>query len=235
MTSFFQYMAAPLAFAIDFIGQASGESGEPHTVWQSLEQFWRAIIAHLPYLGVGVLVLVVTALVAWVAVRGARKILAPAALRDSLKDLCVKMVQVAVWIVGLLAAAMVVFPTLTPGRLLATLGLGSIAIGFAFKDIFENFFAGILILWRFPFEKNDFIICQGIEGKVEDITIRNTMIRKSTGELVIVPNSILFKNPVDVLTNLRYRRVTIVSGIEIPFPYRTLVFKKPLETIAKNK
>ena len=37
------------------------------------------------------------------------------------------------------------------------MGVASIAVGFAFKDIFENFFAGILILWRFPFENGDFI------------------------------------------------------------------------------
>ena len=53
--------------------------------------------------------------------------------------------------VVVLIAVTVVFPSITPGRALTTLGLGSVAIGFAFKDTFENFLAGILILLREPF------------------------------------------------------------------------------------
>ncbi len=108
---------------------------------------------------------------------------------------------------------MIMLPGLTPTKALAGLGIGSIAIGFAFKDIFENFFAGILILWRFPFETGDFIECESIRGRVHDITVRNTLIRKTSGELVVVPNATLFKNPVDILTNQKSRRVTILCGV----------------------
>lgn len=55
----------------------------------------------------------------------------------------------------------------------------------AFKDIFENLFAGILLLWRFPFERGDFIECEGIVGRVVDVTARMTRIRKSSGELMV--------------------------------------------------
>jgi small conductance mechanosensitive channel len=57
------------------------------------------------------------------------------------------------------------------------LGLGSIAIGFAFKDIFENFFAGILILWKYPFDRGDLIQSGDVVGCIEEITIRISMIR----------------------------------------------------------
>ena len=107
----------------------------------------------------------------------------------------------------------IMFPDITPGKALATLGLGSIAIGFAFKDIFENFFAGVLILWRFPFDPGDYIECEGITGLVEDVTVRNTLIRRMTGELVVVPNATIFKNPVHVLTNLPRRRAEVICGV----------------------
>ena len=86
-------------------------------------------------------------------------------------------------------------------------------MGLAFKDIFENFFAGILLLWRFPFENGDFIECEGLLGKVEDVQLRMTLIRKTSGELIVVPNSFLFKHPVDVLTDRPKRRLTVLAGV----------------------
>jgi small conductance mechanosensitive channel len=59
----------------------------------------------------------------------------------------------------------------------------------------------------------DFIECQGIEGKVENILVRETHIRKTDDQLIIVPNSLLFKNPLLVLTDKEQRRTTIVCGI----------------------
>jgi small-conductance mechanosensitive channel len=102
---------------------------------------------------------------------------------------------------------------MTPSKALTVLGLGSVAIGFAFKDIFENFFAGILILWRYPFDRGDFISCVDVSGKVEEITIRNTLIRRLDGELAVVPNATVFKNNVDVLTSQPQRRVRLICGI----------------------
>jgi small conductance mechanosensitive channel len=112
-----------------------------------------------------------------------------------------------VWIVGLLIAAVIVSPGMTPAKVLTVLGLSSIAIGFAFKDIVENFFASVLILWRFPFEPGDFIECDGILGKVEDTTIRMTAIRQVDGQLVVLPNAQLFKSPVLVITSQPQRRI----------------------------
>jgi small-conductance mechanosensitive channel len=57
-----------------------------------------------------------------------------------------RFVAIAVWIIGLLLAAMIVFPGLTPSKALGGMGIASVAIGFAFRDIFENFFAGVLLL-----------------------------------------------------------------------------------------
>ena len=97
--------------------------------------------------------------------------------------------------------------------MLAGLGIGSVAIGFAFKDVFENFLAGIIILLRREMRINDFIACVGLEGKVENILVRETHVRQSDGQLVIIPNSMLFKNPVTIRTDLDLRRTTIVCGV----------------------
>ncbi|MFZ1747449.1 MAG: mechanosensitive ion channel family protein [Nitrospirales bacterium] len=134
-------------------------------------------------------------------------------IRESLSELLRKLTYIGIWIVGVLIAAIIIFPSLTPGKILTGLGLGSIAIGFAFKDIFENFLAGILILLREPFQLGDVIECEELEGFVEEITIRDTHIRQTDGQRVVIPNSMLFKNPVTVRTDRDLRRVTIMCGI----------------------
>lgn len=188
-----------------------GESRE--IVQQSLGALWTELLIRSPLLIAGLMVLLITILLAkltgWLLVR----LLGGRGLRLSMQDLIHQLSSLGIWIIGLLTATVVAFPGMTPSKALTVLGLGSVAIGFAFKDIFENFFAGMLILWKYPFDRGDFITCNGLTGKVEQITIRNTLIRGLDGELSIVPNAILFKNNVDVLTSQPQRRVRIICGI----------------------
>jgi small-conductance mechanosensitive channel len=133
--------------------------------------------------------------------------------RQNLIDVLTMLARVGIWLLGGLLALTALFPTITPGRALTTLGLGSVAIGFAFKDTFENFVAGILILLREPFRIGDHVECDDVEGKIEEITIRDTRIRRTDGQLVVMPNHTLFHQPVTVRTDQDLRRTTILCGI----------------------
>ncbi|QBQ54024.1 mechanosensitive ion channel family protein [Nitrosococcus wardiae] len=183
------------------------------SIQDTLERIWVDFVDHSPFLAMGILVLLFTWGVAALATRLVSASLRRSRMRGSLRELLVRLLSIGIWIVGILLAAMVTFPGITPARTLGAMGIVSIAVGFAFKDIFENFFAGILLLWRFPFENGDFIECEGISGQVENISVRQTLIRQVSGELVVAPNSFLFLNPVKVLTNLPRRRVTIITGV----------------------
>ena len=88
--------------------------------------------------------------------------------------------------------ATIVFPSVKPADLLATLGIGSVAIGFAFKDILQNWLSGLLILWRQPFRPGDQIVSGGHEGTVEHIEARATLIRTYDGQRVVIPNSDIY-------------------------------------------
>lgn len=180
---------------------------------ETMVSVWRDFISHLPFLISGLLIILITWLFSYLIGHISKKLLSRAKIRRSLKDLLLRLISIGVWILGTLLAAMVVFPGLTPSKALGGLGLASIAVGFAFKEVFENFFAGILLLWRFPMEPGDYIECEGVKGKIEDITIRMTTIRKVSGELIVVPNSFLFKNPLTILTNIPKVRIGIEVGI----------------------
>lgn len=168
-----------------------------------------ALLTALPRIGVALVILALT----WGLVAVTRALTSRLRLRRNLRDVLALVASTAIWLTGALIALTVIFPTITPGRALTTLGLGSVAIGFAFKDTFENFLAGILILLREPFALDDHIACDGAEGRVETITIRDTHIRRTDGQLVVVPNAQLFHNPVTVRTDREFRRAKLICGV----------------------
>ncbi|GAB3676136.1 mechanosensitive ion channel family protein [Salinisphaera aquimarina] len=182
------------------------------TISDSLWVVWGEFIAHLPFIGLGLFILLLTWGVAWLSGYLTRTLVGPRA-RASLHRLVDRLLSLAIWTVGLMLAAVVVFPGLSPAKALGGLGLLSVAVGFAFRDTFENFFAGMLMLWKYPFESGDFIECGDILGRVEQINIRMTTIRKTSGELLLVPNTVLFQNPTQVLTDRPIRRITIMTGV----------------------
>jgi small conductance mechanosensitive channel len=214
----FNLIASNLLAAVET--QAPAETSPPvdtmsslQAVFHTIENLWLGFMGRLPLIVVGLIVIVVTKYASSLFQKSADKLLSRFNLLESQKTLLSRFGCITIWAIGISTTVMVIFPNVTPGKFLAGLGIGSIAIGFAFKDIFENFFAGILILWHFPFENGDVIECQGIVGVVEDVTIRNTLLRKASGELVVMPNSTIFMNSVDVLTDQKLRRVSITTGI----------------------
>lgn len=195
---------SPPVFSVEVAGK---------TLRETVLNIWYDFIAHTPYIVVAIIVLLLTGLCSMLISKLIGNMTSRSKMRGSLRELFQRIVRIIVWMLGILLAAMVVFPGLTPAKALGGLGLASVAIGFAFKEIFENFFAGILLLWKYPFEKGDFIECEDILGRVENISVRMTELRQPDGELVVVPNSFLFKNPVFVLTHERSRRMQIMTGV----------------------
>lgn len=119
----------------------------------------------------------------------------------SLQLLLVQISSVTVWVIGVLIACTIVFPSLGLGDIIGLLGLSSVAVGFAFQDIFKNFLAGILLLLNEPFRVGDQVIINDFEGTVESITIRSTQLHTYQDEQIVIPNAIVFTNPVHVLRN----------------------------------
>ncbi len=101
-------------------------------------------------------------------------------------------------VLGFLIAFSVVAPSFHASDLIRTLGIGSIAIGFAFQNILQNFLAGILLMISEPFQLGDWISVIGIEGDVDDIQTRATHVITKEGREVFIPNALLFTNPLTV-------------------------------------
>jgi len=180
---------------------------------ERLEALTRDFIQLSPNLLAALFFLFVTWLVVWLVRSFLRRAFSRTRMRPALADAVRGITSTLIWAGGVLIAAMIALPGLTPSQAVAGLGIGSIAVGLAFRDIFENFLAGMLILLREPMRIGDVIECQEITGEVKRISIRDTYLRKTDGVLVMVPNALLYKNPVRVLTDWDVRRQSITVGV----------------------
>lgn len=168
-------------------------------IWETLDGIVDGFFSLLPRLAIGIVVFIVF----WLLAKGARRLaerMAKQRDRKSLGDVLGRLLQIVVIVLGFLVAMAIIAPSIKPADLLALLGVGGVAIGFAFKDILQNLLAGILILLRKPFEVGDQIVSGGFEGTVEDISTRATMIKTYDGTRVVIPNADIYSNPVTVKT-----------------------------------
>jgi small-conductance mechanosensitive channel len=145
--------------------------------------------------------------------KGVRRAAARRREHGSLQLALGRLAMAGVVLGGVLVAATLAFPNFTPADLVGALGLGSVALGFAFKDILQNFLAGILLLVTKPFRVGDQIIFKDYEGTVEEIQTRATYIRTYDGRRVVLPNGELFTNSVTVNTAFPQRRIEYDIGI----------------------
>ena len=175
-------------------------------------------IRFLPGILLAFIVLLSTRFVANFASSVSGRLASKAFQSRSLQSLVMRASYVSTWAVGILIASVLAFPDLRLGDLVALLGLGSVAIGFAFQDIFKNFLAGVLLLLQEPFSIGDQIIVESFEGTVEDIALRATRIRTYQGEEVVIPNSVVFTSPVQVLTANGQRRTDLSVGVDYNTP-----------------
>ena len=171
-------------------------------------------IESLPGIVFAIVILLITRYVANVTRRMSRVAGKRILKSQSLRSLLIQTTYVATWVAGTLFAATFAFPDLRLGDIIGLLGLSSVAVGFAFQDIFKNFLAGVLLLLNEPFRLGDQIIVDKFEGTIEDITIRSTQIKTYQGERIIIPNSIVFTSPVQVLTAMPHRRTDLAIGVD---------------------
>ncbi|AII54384.1 mechanosensitive ion channel family protein [Hymenobacter sp. APR13] len=181
--------------------------------WQKLNQIGRDLMLALPNIVFGLVTFVVFMLLA----RGARalvqRVTSSRSSSQSLVRLLSRLSYVGMLILGVLVTVTIILPGFTPASLVSALGVGGIAIGFAFKDIFQNFLAGVLLLLTEPFKIGDQIKYKEFEGTVEDIQTRATAIKTYDGRRVIIPNAELFTNAVTVNTAYDKRRLQYDVGI----------------------
>lgn len=180
------------------------------TIDKIIEGFWERV----PYLGIALGVFLVFWLFSSIFKFFVRKTLQNKTYtRQNLVLVLNRVGSTFIIFFGLLIALVIAIPGFTPGQLMSALGIGSVAIGFAFKDIFQNLLSGVLILLGEPFRIGDEIIVNGMEGTVEDIQIRATYLRSADGRRILIPNATVYTSSITVNTAYPRRRCSFEVNI----------------------
>lgn len=171
----------------------------PGLIWEKLDSWLDGFVKLLPNIAMAILLVVIFYFVA----RFMRSLVFKTAKnrgRENLGSMLGGLVKYTIIIVGVVLAITLIVPSINPGDLIAGLGVSSVAIGFAFKDILQNWLAGLLILLRQPFEIGDQIVVNDYEGTVEKIETRATIIKTYSGKRIVIPNNQIYTNSVKVNT-----------------------------------
>ena len=179
----------------------------------SLQGMVAGFVQQLPYIVLAVLVYAVFHILGRLIRRLIRHLTAERRKHRALGMVLGRLAGGGMMLVGLLIALVIAIPSFKPAQLIQILGISGVAIGFAFRDILQNFLAGILLLLTEPFRLGDQIIVGSYEGTVEEIETRATFIRTYDGRRVVIPNSNLFTESVTVNTAFNSRRLQYDVGI----------------------
>ncbi|GAA4381153.1 mechanosensitive ion channel family protein [Hymenobacter koreensis] len=179
-----------------------------------INSYWRQFLFALPRLLAAAVLLAVV----WIGAARLRTWLA-ARLRQHSDDplLTDFLTQVGRWLLmglGLMLALNILGLSGVVGGLLAGAGISAFIVGFAFKDIAENFLAGILLAFNRPFRVNDTIQIKDLFGRVTKLNLRSTDILTFDGRDISIPNAIVLKEPLINFTRNGFIRQDFTVGVD---------------------
>jgi small-conductance mechanosensitive channel len=157
-----------------------------------LQDYGTAFVEFLPIGGIALLVVLATlGVTRWI---GQWEVPGPMQVSPLAWGLVRRVVQIGVAVVGLVVTFDLLGVTSLVGALLGTAGVAGLAVGFAFRDIIENYLAGVLLSLRQPFRVNDVVSIADHEGRVVRLTAREVVLLTFDGNHVRLPNATVFKS-----------------------------------------
>lgn len=178
-----------------------------------LESWGADLVLMLPNLFVALVLLIATFYIARIVRDALDKVITRFSHSTALNNLISTLLYLAMLLVGFFFVLSILQLDKVVISLLAGVGIIGLALGFAFQDIAANFISGVIIAVQRPFGVGDMIETNEYFGVIERITLRTVDIRKVTGELVRLPNKMVFENPVINYSYHGIRRVDLEVGI----------------------
>jgi small-conductance mechanosensitive channel len=164
-------------------------------VFKKLHLSWSNFLGYLPILIGGIICFVITFFLA----NFISKITVKYAFRRSKDGLIANFMGKVIWAVILVIGTVLALGILGLGtisnKILAGAGITTFVVGFALKDIGENFLSGIILAFSRPYHVGNLIECDGTRGIVKSMTMRETTVEGENGKIIMIPNSSIIKNP----------------------------------------
>jgi len=178
-----------------------------------LDTYYTELLKLLPRIALAIVILVIGILVAnWISARLKKRIQSKA--HDKLLGgFLAKSIKLVIIIVVFLVVLNIAGLSGISKAIFATAGASAVVIGFAFKDIAQNFLAGIILAFNRPFDIADTVQIEDVFGKVMEMEFRYTRIATFDGKDVYIPNSDVLTKPVYNYTQNGFFRTDFVLGI----------------------
>lgn len=180
--------------------------------WTRLQTLGYGIIAKLPLALVALLIVAAAGTLGRLLARWS----GPSFLdtrNPFLQNLIRRALQAVLVLLGFVLALDLLDATALVSAVIGTAGLAGLALGFAFKDIVENYLAGTILAMRQPFAKNDEIQVDTFHGKVVRLTPRETILMTLDGNHVRLPNALIFRSPMINYTRNPLRKFLFTAGL----------------------
>lgn len=186
-------------------------------IFQDLEaqfaSYYDHIIKLIPRAGVAIVVVTLFLLISRLIRTRSMKYVRSKADDSLLVDFLNRILKIFNVIVAVLLFLYIVGLAGIAGSAMGGLGIGAIVVGFAFKDIAENFLAGVIMAFKRPFRVGDVIESQSIVGSVVDMTLRETHLKTFEGKDVYIPNGQIIKSPLFNYTIDGFIRSDFIVGV----------------------
>lgn len=180
---------------------------------QEIGQFTQQAVAAWPIVVLALVILAVTWLVAWLVGMIARRLLEGRIPSPLLLSVVVRSLTIPIFLLGLYFVLQVAGLTRLALTVLGGTGLVGIIIGFAFRDIAENFLASLLLSMRNPFRSGDLITVADQTGIVQSLNTRATVLLTLDGNHVQIPNAVIYKSTIKNYSSIPSRRAEFLVGI----------------------
>lgn len=170
-------------------------------------------IAMLPNVVMALLILITFFVLGRIVRKAVKNMLHKTTDNKTIINLLETVVGVLIIGIGIFIALSVMNLDGTVTSLLAGAGIVGLALGFAFQDIAANFISGVILSIRRLYGIGDIIETNDYNGTVQKLTLRNTVIRTPQGQIVYIPNKLVFENPMENYTKSGERRIDLSCGV----------------------
>lgn len=186
-----------------------------NTVRDRLIDYWELFLMSIPKIAIAILIICGFTLIAVFVAKIWKERLSGQSVENKLViNYIIKLVKVLIMLSGIILGLHTLGFSGIAGGLLAGAGVGAIILGFAFKEIGENFIAGVILVFDRPFNIGDIVTINGNMGKVVNLLFRSLHIKTLDGKDVYIPNSKAINSELYNHTQDGFLRHEFIIGID---------------------
>lgn len=224
-----------------FLQETTGKAGKAgaeikdsgQLIWDQLVGWYNSFMAHLPNIGIALIVLIAAYFISKYVDRGIQKVLKNKVSQASVRRLAGKAVAIVVVLGGIFIAMSVLQLNDAVQGIIAGAGISGLVIGLALQGSMSNVISGIILSFRKQVRVGDWVETTDYAGEVMEIQLDKFIIKQSDNNMVIIPNKTIIDNPLKNFTLTPRMRIIVACGVGYKMDLE-FVKKLTIDTIAEK-